>query len=62
MATRRFLADAIAREARYTRYVSTGQMLRSHSSAMVPAALRQLARKPGEDVLLARQGAPPDAA
>ena len=36
--------DAITREARYTRYVSTGQMLRSHSSVMVPPALRQLAR------------------
>ena len=36
--------DAITREARYTRYVSTRRMLRSHSSAMVPPALRQLAR------------------
>ena len=51
-----YAADAITREARYTRYVSTGQMLRSHSSAMVPAALRQLARKPGEDVLLVCPG------
>jgi phenylalanyl-tRNA synthetase alpha chain len=49
--------DAITREARYTRYVSTGQMLRSHSSVMVPPALRQLARdqlarEAGDDVLL----------
>ena len=54
-------ADAITREARYTRYVSTGQVLRSHSSAMVPPALRQLARDqlgrdPGDDVLLVCPG------
>ena len=36
--------SAITREARYTRYVSTRRMLRSHSSAMIPPALRQLAR------------------
>lgn len=47
---------AITREARYTRYVSTGQVLRSHSSAMVPPALRQLARDPGDDVLLVCPG------
>jgi phenylalanyl-tRNA synthetase alpha chain len=35
---------AITREARYTRYVSDRRMLRSHSTAMVPPALRQLAR------------------
>ena len=51
-----YAADAITREARYTRYVSTGQMLRSHSSAMVPPALRQLARDPGGDVLLVCPG------
>ena len=56
-----YAADAIAREARYTRYVSTGQMLRSHSSAMVPPALRQLAqdqlaRDRGDDVLLVCPG------
>ena len=33
-------ADAPAREARYTRYVDEGRLLRSHASAMVPAALR----------------------
>jgi phenylalanyl-tRNA synthetase alpha chain len=51
-----YAADAITREARYTRYVSAGQMLRSHSSAMVPAALRELARDPGDDVLLVCPG------
>jgi phenylalanyl-tRNA synthetase alpha chain len=51
-----YAASAITREARYTRYVSTRQMLRSHSSAMIPPALRQLARDPGEDVLLVCPG------
>ena len=61
-----YAADAITREARYTRYVSTGQMLRSHSSAMIPPALSQLAqdqpaqdqlaRDPGDDVLLVCPG------
>ena len=51
-----YAASAITREARYTRYVSTRQMLRSHSSAMIAPALRQLARDPGEDVLLVCPG------
>ena len=33
-----------------------GSMLRSHSSAMIPPALRRLARQPGDDVLLACPG------
>ena len=41
--------DAVARDGRYTRYVSPTCMLRSHSSAMVPPALRDLAR-PGAPV------------
>jgi phenylalanyl-tRNA synthetase alpha chain len=51
-----YAADAITREARYTRYVSATQMLRSHSSAMIPPALRQLAADPADDVLLACPG------
>ena len=49
---------AIARDSRYTRYVSTTCMLRSHSSAMVPPALRDLARAPDppRDVLLVCPG------
>ena len=39
-----YAASAITREARYTRYVSSRRMLRSHSSAMIPPALRQLAQ------------------
>lgn len=35
--------DDITRDTRYTRYVDDRRMLRSHSSALVPAALRALA-------------------
>lgn len=36
-------ADAVTRDRRYTRYVDDGHVLRSHTSAMVPGALRELA-------------------
>jgi phenylalanyl-tRNA synthetase alpha chain len=49
-------AEAVTREARYTRYVDAGHMLRSHSSAMIPPALRRLACQPGGDVLLVCPG------
>jgi phenylalanyl-tRNA synthetase alpha chain len=49
-------AEAITREARYTRYVDAENMLRSHSSAMIPPALRRLAHQPGDDVLLVCPG------
>jgi phenylalanyl-tRNA synthetase alpha chain len=49
-------AEAITRETRYTRYVDAGHMLRSHASAMIPPALRRLAGKPGDDVLLVCPG------
>jgi phenylalanyl-tRNA synthetase alpha chain len=39
----RFPAADVTRDARYTRYVDRTTMLRSHSSAMVPPALRALA-------------------
>lgn len=50
--------DAIARDERYSRYVCEGAMLRSHTSASIPAALRALAREaePPRDVLLAVPG------
>ena len=38
-----YVAEAITRDTRYTRYVDAGHMLRSHSSAMIPPALRRLA-------------------
>jgi phenylalanyl-tRNA synthetase alpha chain len=49
-------AEAITRETRYTRYVDAETMLRSHSSAMIPPALRRLARQPSDDVLLVCPG------
>lgn len=48
--------EAITRETRYTRYVDAGHMLRSHSSAMIPPALRRLGSQPADDVLLACPG------
>src|SRR4029077_16503644 len=51
-----YAPGAITREARYTRYVSARRMLRSHSTAMIPPALRELARQPGDDVLLTCPG------
>lgn len=46
----------VTRDARYTRYVDDQRMLRSHSSALVPAALRALAAAPADDVLLVCPG------
>jgi phenylalanyl-tRNA synthetase alpha chain len=46
----------VTRDARYTRYVDRDHVLRSHSSAMIPAALRALAASPAGDVLLVCPG------
>ncbi|RZS37740.1 tRNA synthetase class II (F) [Herbihabitans rhizosphaerae] len=46
----------VTRDARYTRYVDARRMLRSHSTALVPAALRALAADPVDDVLLVCPG------
>ena len=51
-----YLASAVTREASYTRYVDDTRVLRSHSTAMVPPALRQLADDPADDVLLVCPG------
>lgn len=53
-----YAADAVTREARYTRYVDADHVLRSHSSAIIPGALRELAAEsdPPEDVLLVCPG------
>jgi phenylalanyl-tRNA synthetase alpha chain len=51
-----YQAAAVTREARYTRYVDGRRMLRSHSTAMVPPALRLLAADPPDDVLLVCPG------
>jgi phenylalanyl-tRNA synthetase alpha chain len=45
--------DAPAREARYTRYLDGTRLLRSHMTAAVPGALRELAAADGPDDLVA---------
>jgi phenylalanyl-tRNA synthetase alpha chain len=54
----RFNAHDVTRDGRYTRYVDKHRMLRSHSSALIPPALRALASDPAPpgDVLLACPG------
>lgn len=51
-----FTPDAASRDARYTRYVDERRMLRSHTSAMIPPALRALAADPLDDVVLVCPG------
>ncbi|MFF4344170.1 hypothetical protein ACFY00_30115 [Kitasatospora sp. NPDC001540] len=56
-----YCGDDVTRDARYTRYVDDRRMLRSHSSALVPGALRALAARAAageapEAVLLACPG------
>jgi phenylalanyl-tRNA synthetase alpha chain len=46
----------VTREARYSRYVATGWMLRSHSTALIPGALRWLAALPDDGALLVCPG------
>jgi phenylalanyl-tRNA synthetase alpha chain len=49
-------ADAPARDARYTRYLDDRRLLRTHTSAMVPAALRALAHTGNERLVVACPG------
>jgi phenylalanyl-tRNA synthetase alpha chain len=49
-------ADAVTRDARYTRYVAPGRVLRTHTTAMIPPLLRDIAAEPPADVLLACPG------
>jgi phenylalanyl-tRNA synthetase alpha chain len=56
-----YAPDAVTVDSRYTRYVDEGHVLRSHSSALVPPALRALpetapAESAGTDVLLVCSG------
>jgi len=52
--------DAVTRDRRYTRYLGDGRMLRSHTSARIPALLRALAaalpESPSLDVVLSVPG------
>ncbi len=52
----RYSPDAVTRDRRYTRYIGDGQMLRSHTSAHVPALLRALAAGGPDDVVLSVPG------
>lgn len=54
----RFPAETVTRDRRYTRYVDDRTVLRTHTSAMIPRLLRDLAATlaPGEDVLLLAPG------
>lgn len=49
-------AEAVARDARYTRYLNDHVVLRTHTTAMIPGALRELSRAPEPDVLIACPG------
>ncbi|MFD8496437.1 hypothetical protein [Amycolatopsis sp. NPDC059657] len=51
-----YAGEDVTRDARYTRYVDGHRMLRSHSSALIPSALRQLSTHPADDVLLVCPG------
>ncbi|TQM05980.1 hypothetical protein [Pseudonocardia kunmingensis] len=53
-----YAPSAVTRESRYSRYLSETVMLRSHTSAGVPPALRALAARPDppDDVLLVLPG------
>jgi phenylalanyl-tRNA synthetase alpha chain len=50
-----YSSDAVTRDARYTRYVSATEMLRSHTSALIPGALRTL-NHDCDDVVVACPG------
>lgn len=54
----RFPLETVTRDRRYTRYVGPDTVLRTHTSAMIPRLLRDLATTlaPGEDVLLLAPG------
>jgi phenylalanyl-tRNA synthetase alpha chain len=48
--------EGVAREARYTRYVASGYLLRTQTSAAIPMLLDSLALCPPDDVLLVCPG------
>jgi phenylalanyl-tRNA synthetase alpha chain len=48
--------DGAARDARYTRYIDSGSLLRTQTSALVPPLLRRLAAAPPPDALLVCPG------
>jgi len=52
----RYDPDAVTRDSRYSRYVGPGRMLRSHTTARIPALLRDLAGGGPPDILLSVPG------
>jgi phenylalanyl-tRNA synthetase alpha chain len=52
----RYKSDAVARDARYTRYLSPSVVLRTHTSAMIPGFLDQISERPPPDVVLSCPG------
>lgn len=52
----RYPPAAVTRDARYTRYIDEGHVLRSHATALIPPALVRLAADPADDVLLVCPG------
>ena len=48
--------DAVTRDARYTRYVDSHHVLRSHTSALIPPALRKWTSSAEDDVLVVAAG------
>jgi phenylalanyl-tRNA synthetase alpha chain len=52
----RYDPDAVTRDSRYSRYVGPGRMLRSHTTARIPALLRDLAGGGPADVVLSVPG------
>jgi phenylalanyl-tRNA synthetase alpha chain len=52
----RYPPDAVTRDRRYSRYVDDDHMLRAHTTAHIPALLRDLPHSPDGDVLLAVPG------
>lgn len=52
----RYPADGVARDARYSRYVSETELLRTQTSALIPPLLRSLSASPPRDALLVCPG------
>jgi phenylalanyl-tRNA synthetase alpha chain len=52
----RIPSESVSRDSRYTRYLAHDVVLRTHSTAHIPEALRELARVPADDVLLVCAG------
>jgi phenylalanyl-tRNA synthetase alpha chain len=52
----RYAPDAVTRDRRYSHYVDSGHMLRSHTTARIPSLLDELAHDGPNDILLSVPG------